>query len=129
MPDIYLIFSHKLTPQQERDLRENWQVKNFIALPKHLQELWSNIPPDLSSLSSYLKPIKDWLKENGKKGDLVLIQGDFGAVYLMVNYAFELGLVPVYATTERFVREEISPAGEVTMNRIFRHKIFRVYGR
>ena len=129
MPDILLLFSHKLTLEQERDLRENWEVKNIFGLPDHLQKLWSNIPPDLTNLSSYLKPIKDWLKENGKRGDLVLIQGDFGAVYIMVNYCFKLGLVPVYATTEREARERISPKGEVVINRVFRHKIFRVYGR
>jgi len=129
MPNIYLIFSHKLTSEQEKDLRQNWQVENFIGLPEHLQELWSNIPPDLPELNRYLEPIKHWLKENARSGDLVLIQGDFGAVYIMVNYAFELRLIPVYATTERLIKKEISSKGEVALNRIFRHKIFRVYGR
>jgi len=129
MPNIYLIFSHKLTPEQEKDLRQNWQVENFIALPEHLQELWSNIPPDLPELNRYLEPIKHWLKENARSGDLVLIQGDFGAVYIVVNYAFELRLIPVYATTERLIKKEVSSKGEVVLNRIFRHKIFRVYGR
>jgi len=129
MPNIYLIFSHKLTPEQERDLRQNWQVEKFIVLPEHLQELWSNIPPDLPELNCYLEPIKHWLKENARSDDLVLIQGDFGAVYIMVNYAFELRLIPVYATTERLIKKEVSSKGEVALSRIFRHKIFRVYGR
>jgi len=129
MSDIFLLFSHKLTPEQERDLRENWKVENMFTLPDHLQKLWSKIPPDLPNLSPHLEPIKSWLKEKGQKGDLVLIQADFGAVYLMVNYAFELGLIPIYATTERAAREKVSSEGEVIINRVFRHKIFRVYGR
>ncbi|MDL1970754.1 MAG: CRISPR-associated protein Csx20 [Candidatus Desulfofervidaceae bacterium] len=129
MPTIYLLFSHKLTPEQEKDLKENWQVENIISLPPELQYLWSQVPPDLFELNEYLEPIKGWLKENVQKGDLVLIQGDFGAVYLMVNYAFSLGLTPIYATTERAVKEESSPEGEVVIERIFRHKRFRRYGR
>jgi len=127
--NIYLIFSHKLTSEQERDLKQNWQVENIIPLPAKMQYLWSNVPPNLPELSGYLEPIKHWLKENAKLGDLALIQGDFGAVYLMVNYAFSLGLTPIYATTERTVKEESSTEGEVVIERIFRHKRFRKYGR
>jgi len=41
-----------------------------------------------------------------------------------------LRLIPVYATTERLIKKEVSSKkGEVALSRIFRHKIFRVYGR
>ncbi len=129
MPNIYLLFSHKLTPEQERDLKENWQVKEFIYLPPELQTLWSNVPPDLEAIDGYLDPIKKWLGENASQGDLVLIQGDFGAVYIMCEYAFSLGFIPVYATTERTVSEKTSSEGKILIERIFRHKRFRIYGR
>ncbi|WP_456325673.1 CRISPR-associated protein Csx20 [Desulfonauticus submarinus] len=129
MPNIYLLFSHKLTPEQERDLKQNWRVKEFIYLPPELQTLWSNVPPDLEAIDGYLEPIKKWLEENASQGDLVLIQGDFGAVYIMCKYAFSLGLIPVYATTERQIKEKITPEGKILIERIFRHKRFRIYGR
>ena len=59
--------------------------------------------------------------------DFVLIQGDFGAVYLMVNFAFSLGLIPVYATTERIVVEKRMQDNTVKSERIFKHKMFRRY--
>jgi len=128
-PNLYLLFSHKLTPEQEKDLKQNWQVEKFAYLPPDLQILWSNIPPDLEEINTYLEPIKKWLKESARQGDLVLIQGDFGAVYLMVKYAFSLDLIPIYATTERTVKEKATPEGKILIERIFRHKRFRIYGR
>ncbi len=124
----FLLFSHKLTPEQAGDLKENWQVENIIPLPARLQFLWSNIPPDLSELNGYLEPIKHWLKQNARPGDLALIQGDYGATYLMVGYALSLKLTPIYATTERIVKETLR-GQETIVQRVFKHKGFRQYGR
>ncbi len=129
MKRIFLLFSHDLTPEQKRELRENWQVEEAVPLPADLQHLWSMIPPHLEGLSHYLEPLFSWLGQNARAQDLVLIQGDFGAVYLAVERAFSLGLIPVYATTRREVCERRLPDGAVRQERIFKHVRFRVYGR
>jgi len=126
---IFLIFSHELTEEQKFDLYKNWQVQEFVTLPAYLQALWSNIPPELESLDVYLTPLFEWLREKALPQDLVLIQGDFGAVYLAVKKAFELGLVPLYATTSREVRETKLADGSIRQERLFKHVRFRVYGR
>ena len=74
---VLLIFSHRLTPDQERELRERWMAE--VAAPRNI----------------------------------AFIQGEFGAVYLTVNRALELGLVPIYATSRREVREKCLPDGSV----------------
>jgi hypothetical protein len=107
--NLYLLLSHNLTPEQIQDAQENWQVKNFVALPEHLQTLY------------------DWLKQNCQKGDLILIQGDFGATYLMVQYAWQAQLIPLYSTTKRNVQERILPDGSVHTERFFVHQRFRIY--
>jgi hypothetical protein len=86
------------------------------------------VPADLEGIDGYLAPIKDWLAQEGKAGDYILIQGDFGATWIMVNHAFKLGLVPVYSTTERQAEQTIAADGAVQLIHHFRHRRFRRYG-
>mgnify|MGYP000576647311 CR=1 FL=1 len=87
MKKMFLLFSHKLTQTQKDDAIKTLGIDEFVYLPENLQILFSNIPSDLNNLDEYLLPIKDFLKENSRFGDVVLIQGDFGAVYHMVNFS------------------------------------------
>jgi phosphomannomutase len=124
---MFLIFSHRLTPAQEREAIEKWDIDNFFYLPEKLQERWSNIPPELDreELFEYLDPIKEWIEEEAEEGDRILIQGDFGAVCHLVSFSKELGLIPLYATTKRSVEEIETPTGEVIKKSIFKHVRFR----
>lgn len=123
---MLLLFSHQLTPMQEDDAKRMWAVDEFIYLPESLQSIWSDISPDLESLESTLEPIKAFVKEVSSKGDLILIQGDFGASYMMVNYAKVCALISVYATTYRVV-EEYMKEGKKVKKSIFEHGRFRIY--
>ncbi|WP_322619321.1 CRISPR-associated protein Csx20 [Campylobacter californiensis] len=66
------------------------------------------------------------LKEQAKSGDILLVQGDYGATYNMIRYAKILGLTPVYATTIRIASEQMED-GKVVIKREFRHERFREY--
>ena len=127
MKRMFLCFNHELTREQIQDAKRNLNIDEFIHLPSSLKKLWQDIPPDLLDISSYLKPIIDWLKTTTREGDLILVQGDFGATYLIVQFAFKEGLIPVYATTKREVIEKKMPDGKVEMIHQFRHVIFRRY--
>lgn len=128
MSNLFLIFNHEITPVQESDARRSLGVEQIIDLPPDLKELWRQVPPDLTEISSYLKPVKSWLKSNAAKNDYVLIQGDFGASHIMVNFAFGIGLTPIYSTTARETTEEYDKDGSVKPVHQFRHKVFRKYG-
>ena len=127
MSKMLLLLSHRLTEDQREDADTALGVREFLALPDDLQNLWMQIPPTKPSLSEYLEPIRSWINENAGHSDYVLIQGDTGAVYLMVDYAFSLGLIPVYATTKRIVVEKQMADNTVKSERIFKHKMFRRY--
>ena len=127
MCKMLLLLSHKLTEDQKEDANTALGVREFLALPDDLQNLWMQITPTKPVLSEYLEPIRSWINENAGHSDYVLIQGDYGAVYLMVNYAFSAGLIPVYATTERMVVEKLMPDNVVKSERLFKHKLFRRY--
>ena len=126
-PNLILLFSHKLTENQIKSAKTEMNINKFIYLEPELQKLWSNIPPEIENIKDYLSPIYQFLKENTEKGDYVLIHGDFGAVYLMVNYAFELGLIPIYSTTGRITREKKMNENTIKLEHFFRHKRFRKY--
>jgi hypothetical protein len=126
---LFLIFNHEITPTQEADARASIGVARIVPMPDHLQALWSNVPPDLREINEYLEPLRRWLESEARPGDYALIQGDFGACYLLVRYVLEQGLVPVYSTTERTATEETHPDGTVRLTHEFRHRIFRTYGR
>jgi hypothetical protein len=124
---FFLLFSHKLTPAQIEDATQNWGISQIVYLPPQLQKLWSNVPPELDLKEveiQILKPIKRFLLENGKEGDRVLIQGDFGAVCRMVEFAKRRELVPLYATTRREV-EERKEGDKIVKISHFKHIRFR----
>ncbi len=124
---LYLLFSHRLTEEQIQDAQSNWKVERFIYLPENLQELWSNIPPELPALTEYLTPIFRWIEKNAKKNDLLLIQGDFGATCLLVQFAWKHALQPIYSTTTRTNIETIEKDGSIRTERFFVHQRFRLY--
>jgi len=125
---LFALFSHQLTDLQRNDAHRSLGVAEFVWLPPGLQALWRQIPAELEGIDGYLSPFKEWLAAEGRAGDYVLIQGDFGATWIMVNHAFQLGLVPVYSTTERQAGETITADGAVQLVHHFRHRRFRRYG-
>jgi len=122
---MILLFSHKLSEIQENVAKQNFEIEEFVYLPQELQNIWSNFDADLEKLD--LEPFKKFLTSVAKSGDLVLIQGDFGACFTMVQFALECDLVPVYATTKREVFKVVEN-GQTVKKSIFKHRRFRRYG-
>jgi len=127
-PRLFLLFNHRMGPQQAAQAREELGVREIVSPPPELQARWGQVPPELPGLQDYLAPLRDWLAKEALPGDYVLIQGDFGATYLMVRFAMERGLIPVYATTRREAQETVQPDGAVRLTHSFRHQRFRRYG-
>ena len=126
MKKLFLLFSHTLTKSQESDAKASLGIEEFVALPNNLQTLWSNIPPQLTKLDDYLEPLKEYIRNKSKEGDIILIQGDFGGCYEMVNFVKSLGLKAVHSTTTRDVVEK-TVNGKVEKFSRFEHVIFRLY--
>ncbi|MEA3417400.1 MAG: CRISPR-associated protein Csx20 [Thermodesulfobacteriota bacterium] len=80
---LFLIFNHEITSRQKEDAHLYLGVEQITDLPQDLKKLWRQVPPVLSAISNYLEPVKTWLKSQAAKDDYVLIQGDFGACYIM----------------------------------------------
>lgn len=125
---LILLFNHTLTPVQEADARHSLGVARFVQPPEDIRHLWANLPPTVESLAACLGPVEAWVKQVADPKDFILIQGDFGATCFMVRESLEMGLIPVYSTTERQAVEELQPDGTIKLTHHFRHVRFRRYG-
>lgn len=113
-----------LSEEQIIDSKIEFNIDNFIYLPQNLQNIWSNFDANLENIE--LNEFKLFLKNLSHEGDIVLIQGDFGATYTMIKYALELKLIPIYSTTNREISEMIENE-QIIKKSIFKHVRFRKY--
>ena len=130
MKTLFLLFSHSLTSEQKQDAQDSLGVSEFVSLPVELQQMFSNVPPELEELDDYLDPIINWINDNAfYEDDYILIQGDYGATYSLVKYMIYRGsfATPIYATTERKSVDTVQDDGSIVTTRVFKHKRFRKY--
>ena len=123
---MILLFSHKLTDEQIKDAKENLGISEFVYLPEDLQYKFSNVPPEIEDIKEYSKDFKEFLKNNAKKDDYVLVQGDFGVVFQIVEFCKENSLKAIYSTTKR-VSKEKKIEGKIVKISEFKHVRFRKY--
>ena len=123
-----VVMNHELTEDQINDLKRTYGVEKIMYLPQDLKNLISQVPPELEEIKYYIRPILEYLDENLDVGDLIVLQGESGVTYLIANYAYQCGFVPVYSTTKREVVEEKLDNGKVHITRTFKHVRFRRYG-
>lgn len=124
---MFLLFNHTLTMEQKADASHSLGISEFVEMPPHLQTIWSQVPSKTDTVESHIEPVRQWLEEQARAGDYVLVQGDFGATYQMVCFALGRGLVPVYATTRRHAEEIRESDGTVKKENYFFHQRFRIY--
>jgi len=129
MSTLLLLFNHTITAEQEIQAREQLHVERIIAPPEEIRTIWDNLPPETEQLQPVLAPVLNWLDQAATAGDYILVQGDFGACYLVVRYCFEQGYVPLYATTKRKAVEHHLDNNQVELTHTFEHVIFRKYGK
>lgn len=123
MKTLFTLINHTLTSEQEEDARKNLNVDKFVNIA---DAMWSDIDPSEKSIIKFVETYKDKLKKQAKVGDVLLVQGDFGATYNMIRFAKNMGLIAVYATTNRIVSEQVEN-GKVVIKREFKYARFREY--
>jgi len=120
---LFLLMSHEMTTTQIDDARKNWSIGHIVKVPS---EHWGQIPADAASVCPSLEEVFAFLRQEAYPGDLLLVQGDFGATVAMVSFARRLGIEPIYATTRRVAHEKVQGERIVTV-RTFEHVRFRAY--
>jgi len=123
---LFLIFNHTLTVEQIKDAKDSLWIEEFVALPPDLQSAWGAVPPEIFDIKKFLRPIKEFIKNEADKEDYILVQGDFGACCEIVNFCKEIGITVVYSTNQRVSTETVID-GIVHKTSQFRHCIYRKY--
>ncbi|AEF81047.1 CRISPR-associated protein Csx20 [Leadbettera azotonutricia] len=127
MPTAYCLLNHALTENQKAELANDFGCENCIYPSEELKALWSAVPTDKFLTQAHLEPFASWLSE-AKADDVVVLQGEFGMTFALVDYALGRRLVPVHAVTKRIAKEERD--GElVHRSYVFEHVCFRRYKR
>lgn len=126
MSKMFLFFSHKLTEEQIISAKKDLNCSEFIYLPEDLQKLWSNISAYEPNYK-HLEKFKEFILKNYSDSDYVLIQGEWGYTFQLVKFCKEIGVIPVFSTTERNVTETINNDGSISKKSIFRHILYKKY--
>jgi len=125
---ILVIFNHgSLSKEQVQYL---YNVKNIIEanilyLSDDLKKDWSSIDtlPDTVNTTK----IEDFIIAKTVQGDYVLVQGEFGAVFKLVNFCFKMNRIPIYATSKRISQDFVKDDGSVEKRAVFKFVRFREY--
>ena len=125
MRKCYCLLNHVLTQKQLDELVQKYQVSDIEYPPNSVSDFWRQILASVQILKSNLQPITEWLN-SAEKDDLIIIQGEFGSTFALVDWALSKAFIPVYAVTKRVETEE--KQGETVMRHyIFEHECFREY--
>lgn len=125
MPRFFNITNHAITDDQRADAIALLGIGDVVDMPPDIARCWGTVPPELDSVCGYVQPVIDWLNsQSPKKGDVVWVQGEWGAVLTVVLWCHARGLRCVYATTKREATEVHGENG-VQMTHVFRHVRFR----
>ncbi len=127
MKKMLLLFSHSLTCEQKYEAENNLSAKEFLTLPDALQSLRSQVPPE-GEINDTLQLFIEWIKNHGTKGDIALIQGEFGMTFAVADLCLRYGITPVYSTTRREY-EQTEEDGLIVNRHVFKHVRFREYKR
>lgn len=129
MPDLIVLLSHDITDEQLQEAQTRFKCQKVIYPPPELQSIWSQIPSAGELTGQEVMPFIDFLADNSTSGDFILIQGDYGMVFVLVDWALDNVRIPVYATSRRQAVENQLPDGSTAIFRQFRHVNFRKYKR
>lgn len=120
--------NHELLDAQIRELNDTFGIvpKNICYLPESQKNFWMNISPEGLLPVEKLSEITGMLEEQSVVGDYLVVQGDFGSTFFVMDWAFKNGRIPLYATTRRKA-EEKHLENSVEIRRFFAHDHFRKY--
>ena len=129
MRKAFIILNHLLTKTQESELRSEFEVERIIEMPEVFKEIWGGISAQNDLFNSGVRDIIEWLKIDSQPSDVVVVQGEWGASFLIVDFCFCNKLIPLYASSERLYEQKDLKDGRVKRTHIFKHVRFKRYMR
>lgn len=122
---VLALISHKILPEQEQELKNRFEIVDIKFLPENLQQIWSNVLFD-DKYYTNLNEMIDYMLSILNEEDYVIVQGNWGYVYKLVEEAKKNKIIPLYAFSIRDSSEDIIN-GEVVKITKFKHQCFVEY--
>ena len=76
---LFILTNHTATERQLDDARQSFGVTEIVDLPTDLKIIWGSVPPEIDSVAEYVSPVMHWLESLLHNGDVVWVQGEWGA--------------------------------------------------
>lgn len=125
MRKAFVLLNHHLTDNQIKELNGKYLCDQIIYPGKELSDKWSGIAPVSELDMNTIKEVINWL-DSSSMDDVLVIQGEFGSTFYIVDYALQKGIIPVHAVTKRVAQE--SREGEIVKRSyVFEHCCYRKY--
>ena len=125
MPKVYCLLNHELTEKQIAELKMEFNCEEIVYPTEDVKNIWSQISTSKILDKEIISKITTWL-QTAKKDDVLIVQGEFGSTFMIVDYALKNGLIPVHAVTKRIAKE--TREGEIVHRAyVFEHVCFRKY--
>ena len=124
---LFILTNHTATEQQLEDAKQTLGVTEIVDLPADLKILWGSVPPEIESVAEYVSPVMRWLESLLQNGDVVWVQGEWGATLTVIDWCRVRSVRCVYSTTQRIAVERVLPEGGVALTHVFNHVRFRDY--
>lgn len=123
----YCLLNHNLTENQIKELAEKYNSSQILYPSAELSQIWAQIPTDSKIDHSIIKNIQLWLKDF-EKGDQLIVQGESGHTFTLVDWALNQGIIALHAVSKR-IETETKEGELVTKKHVFCHQCFREYER
>ena len=123
----YCLMNHQLTENQKNELACKFGSLETVYPSKELSVLWAQVPTEEKLDRGIVSCVTDWLSD-AENGDLLVVQGEMGLTFIIVDYALQKGLIPLHAVTRR-EETETCTGEKVDKHYVFRHVCFRRYER
>lgn len=127
MRKIFCLLNHILSERQVQELIGTYGDSSIEYPPDSIKNLWSNLPVDHKLSKQTASVIFEWLNQNSTgKNDIIILQGEAGYSFAIVDYALTHKFIPIHAVTKRVV-QEVCNGEKIQRTYIFEHICFRKY--
>ena len=119
-----IVMNHELTEDQEKDLKNNWNITHIWVMSTVSKSIWRNIPPNMDK-NELKKHIKLITEKEIKGFNFIIIAGELTACTIIIDAARRQNIRVLTATSQRESVETVSPSGETVKKSVFKHVRFR----
>ena len=124
----FCLLNHELTDAQIAELKNDWHCEEIIYPDEELSYAWGHIPATKDLDLNTLHLVGKWWNNNkSSKGDVIIVQGEAGTSYVVIEWAKKNHMTTLHAVSERKSKDEKMEDGSIKKVSYFEHVCFREY--